>query len=249
MSFAELFDWFDQVYIVNLPNRSDRRQETVAEFARVGVAIPNGKIRFFEATRPTNKEEFPSIGSLGNFISQTRVMKDALDNGFERILVCEDDLHLNDFAADSVKTVLEDLKSSDWTMASLGYLEPTTPPSDRVGLSPWDGDTLGAQFYAVRGDGIRGFHDYLAVARSRPSGHPQGGAMFFDGAFNMVRTQVPAIRFYIATPCLAGQRSSRTDLHDLRFYDRQEPFRTIMVYLRKLRNRLWRSGRKARPGG
>ena len=85
MSFAELFDWFDKVYIVNLPPRTDRRQETIAEFARMGMTIPSEKIQFFEATRPVEKGQFPSIGSLGNFISQTRVMKDALDHDFERV--------------------------------------------------------------------------------------------------------------------------------------------------------------------
>ncbi|MEP2533663.1 hypothetical protein [Shimia sp.] len=237
MSFADLIDHFDRVYIVNLAHRADRRTETVAEFDQIGVAIPNDKIQFFEASRPSDKGAFPSIGSLGNFMSQTRVLKDALDRGLNRVLICEDDLHLNALPEQTVASVLHDLQTTDWSVAALGYLEPETPPADHTGLSPWTTGTRGTQFWAIQGAAIREFHDYLEQVRIRPSGHPQGGSMFFDGAFNMVRTQVPGIMFRIATPCLAGQRASRTDIHDLRFFDRVEPFRTVAGAFRKLRNR------------
>jgi len=212
MSFPDLFDHFDHVYIVNLPYRDDRRRETIADFARVGMTIPNEHITFFEASRPTEK-------------------------GYERILICEDDLELNELPDTTVAKVLSDLKTTHWSVAALGYLEPETPPTDTVGLSEWTGGTRGTQFSAIQGDSIRAFHDYLELVRSRPSGHPEGGSMFFDGAFNMVRTIVPGTTFRLATPCLAGQRSSRTDIHDLRFYDRVEPFRSIVGALRKVMNR------------
>lgn len=236
MSFADLFDWFDHVYIVNLPQRVDRRKETIAEFARAGVAIPNAKIDFFEASCPTDKAAFPSIGSLGNFLSQTRVLADALAQGHDRILICEDDLQLNDLPAKILTATLTDLRHTNWSIAALGYLDPTTPPLDHIGLSPWSGGTRGTQFWAIQGDAIAQFHTYLELVRSRPSGHPDGGSMFFDGAFNMVRSQIPDLSFRIATPCLAGQRASRTDIHALRFYDRIEPLRSIVGGVRKLRN-------------
>ena len=50
------------------------------------------------------------------------------------------------------------------------------------------------------------------------------------------------ITFRIATPCLAGQRASRTDIHALRVYDRIEPLRSIAAALRRLRNRAGRGG-------
>lgn len=238
MSFADLFDWFDQVYIVNLPHRADRRAETTVEFARVGIQLPDPRIEFFEASRPDAKGDFPSIGSLGNFMSQTRVLRDAMERGLTRVLICEDDLHLNDLPPATVAAVLSDLKTTDWSIAALGYLEPYEPPTDHTGLSDWTTGTRGTQFWAIQGkDAIKGFHDYLELVRQRPPGHPKGGSMFFDGAFNMVRTQVPGITFRIATPSLAGQRASRTDIHDLRFFDRVEPFRTIAGALRKWMNR------------
>ncbi|WP_270726788.1 hypothetical protein [Shimia sp. Alg240-R146] len=238
MSFSDLFDWFDHVYIVNLPNRADRRAETTQEFARTGVAIPNDHVTFFAATRPTDKGEFPSLGSLGNMISQTRVLADALENGHDRVLICEDDLHLLDVAPDAVAAVLSDLQTQPWTIALLGYLEPEIPPTGHTGLINWYDGTLGVQFWAIQGrEKIQAFHDYLVAVRNRPSGHPDGGSMFFDAAFNMVRTKVPGTEFRLATPNLAGQRSSRTDIHALKFYDRIEPFKTIAGLMRRVLNR------------
>lgn len=238
MSFAALYDWFDHVYIVNLPDRADRRAETCAEFGRTGVTIPNDDITFFAATRPKDKGEFPSLGSLGNMISQTRVLAEALERGYDRVLICEDDLHLLDVSDADVAAVLSDLQSQPWNIALLGYLEPEEPPLGHTGLIEWQSGTLGVQFWAIQGRAtIQAMHDYLVAVRNRPSGHPDGGSMFFDGAFNMVRTKVPDIHFRLATPNLAGQRSSRTDIHALRFYDRIEPFKSIASAGRRLMNR------------
>lgn len=236
MSFAALLDHFDHIYIVNLPYRTDRRTETIAEFSKIGVSIPTDKITFFDATRPTEQGAFPSLGSLGNFISQTRVLADALAKGHSRVLICEDDLQLNVMDETALQQILEDLKTTPWSIAALGYLEPVSPPLETIGLVPWSGGTKGTQLWAIQGEAIGAFHNYLNLVRSRPSGHPKGGSMFFDGAFNMVRTQVPNISFRLSAPCLAGQRSSRTDIHALRFYDRIEPLRSLVALLRKLTN-------------
>lgn len=237
MSFDKLIDLFDRVYIVNLPSRRDRRVETIAEFLRFGVMVPSEQVCFFEATRPKEKEGFPSIGALGNLISQTRVMKDAIDRGLSRILICEDDLSLNQVSAADFSEIINGINSDCWGIASLGYLYPESPSVDLRGILPWAGPTRGTHMYAVQGPAIKAFHDYLEVVRVRPAGHPNGGAMFFDGAFNMVRDQVPEIKFYLAVPCLSGQRSSRTDLHDLRIYDRVDFLRPVINYLRAIKNK------------
>ena len=236
MAFADLFDFFDHVYIVNLKDRVDRREETIRELARIGVAVPSGRVEFFEATRPKDKGTFRKLGSLGNHISQTRVMEDALRNNYERILVCEDDLRLLDIDDEAIGRVLAGLQSDEWTMASLGYLEPKDTQIASRGLVPWDGRTLGCHMYAVRGEAIGAFQNYLTLVRSRPPGHPEGGSMSFDGTFNMARDFVPEVRFFIASPNLADQRPSRTNIHNLAFYDRIEPFRSIANLLRKLRS-------------
>jgi len=241
MQIRDLISCFDRVYVVNLPERLDRKQETIAEFKRIGLNVPNERVRFFEATRPDNADEFPSIGSLGNFISQTRVLRECIELGLDRVAICEDDLKFNAVSPEAMKRIVEDIKTEDWNIASLAYLKPDQQLSEPPGLVKWDGSTRGCHFYAVRGEAIKSFHDYLVACRQRPAGHPEGGAMFFDGAFNMVRHKMPNIRFFIANPCVADQRASRTDLHALRFFDRVEPFRSAASMARKLKNLLGHS--------
>ena len=184
MQIRDLISCFDRVYVVNLPERLDRKQETIAEFKRIGLNVPNERVRFFEATRPDNADEFPSIGSLGNFISQTRVLRECIELGLDRVAICEDDLKFNAVSPEAMKRIVEDIKTEDWNIASLAYLKPDQQLSEPPGLVKWDGSTRGCHFYAVRGEAIKSFHDYLVACRQRPAGHPEGGAMFFDGAFN-----------------------------------------------------------------
>lgn len=236
MRFADFFDQFDHVYIINLPDRTDRRDETIAELARLGVASPTDKITFFEATRPKDKGEFPTLGTLGLFLTQIRLLKEAQASGHHRILVLEDDVHFHTISPEDLDALATDLQSSDWDIASLGYNVPETPPSDVAGLTPWPEGVIGAQIWSVQGAAIKRLHDYLELALTRPLGHPMGGAMHFDAAFYMIRVAHPDVRFHLATPSLAGQRSSRTDIHDLRFFDRIEPFRSIVALLRRVKN-------------
>jgi hypothetical protein len=95
MQIHDLISCFDRVYIVNLPERLDRKQETIAEFKRIGMDVPNERVRFIEATRPDEAGEFPSIGSLGNLISQTRVLRECMELGLDRVAICEDDIKFN----------------------------------------------------------------------------------------------------------------------------------------------------------
>lgn len=231
-----IIDTFERVYIVNLPERTDRKRETIAEFRRIGIEVPNAHIRFLEATRPANANGFPSVGSLGNFISQTRVLAECLQDNIQSVLICEDDIQFNHIVPADTQTILTDINAKDWNVLSLAYLEPEYLHNVQTGLTPWEKSTRGTHFYAIRGDAIRDFHDYLVACRNRPSGHPDGGALFFDGAFNLARSKVDGVRFYIANPSLAGQRASRTDLHRLSFFDRVEPFRSAASLARQLKN-------------
>ena len=236
MQIHDLISCFDRVYIVNLPERLDRKQETIAEFERIGMDVPNERVRFIEATRPDEAGEFPSIGSLGNLISQTRVLRECMELGLDRVAICEDDIKFNTVSPEAMERIVEDIETKDWNMASLAYLEPSQRLSQPHGLVKWDSNTRGCHVYAVRGEAIKSFHDYLVACRQRPAGHPDGGAMFFDGAFNMARHKAPSIRFFIANPSVADQRASRTDLHPLSFFDRVEPFRSAVSIVRKVKN-------------
>ena len=69
-----MFETFDSIVVINLPERVDRRRETEAELERVGIK----HARFFAAKRPADRGPFRTIGEHGCSLSHVAVLKEAL---------------------------------------------------------------------------------------------------------------------------------------------------------------------------
>jgi glycosyl transferase family 25 len=74
---GHILDRFEQVRIVNLVDRPDRRREVIAELDRIGGMAPN--ISFYDAHRPDDTGGFPSLGARGCFESHLAVLRSARD--------------------------------------------------------------------------------------------------------------------------------------------------------------------------
>jgi glycosyl transferase, family 25 len=59
--------------------------------------------------------------------------------------------------------------------------------------------------------------------------------MHVDGAYSTIRQQNPNLNTYIFSPSLGRQRPSRSDIADLKLYDRIKTARPLMRKLRELR--------------
>jgi len=79
---------------------------------------------------------------------------------------------------------------------------------------------------------IRGFEIIL----SRPAGHPLGGPMHVDGAYSTIRKQNHSLITYAYSPPLGYQRPSRTDIGDLKWFDRVKMLSPMMNLARKLKS-------------
>lgn len=73
-----LLDCFDDVQVINLTSRKDRRREMLAQYAG---------FHFFPAIRPTDPSPFASIGFKGSYLSHLALLKQAKSS----ILILEDD--------------------------------------------------------------------------------------------------------------------------------------------------------------
>ena len=56
-----LIDQFDEVKIINMRSREDRRAETEEEFARYKLPINTKNVSFFDAITPSESLDFPNI--------------------------------------------------------------------------------------------------------------------------------------------------------------------------------------------
>ncbi len=232
-------DLFDAIYIINLPERIDRKAEMIEQFRLAGISGQGARLVFFEAFRPQDKGEFPTIGTRGCFLSHLGVLKAALEAGHASILVLEDDLNfVGDFQA-AFRARLPALQTSPWDIAYLGWLRVTPPLAPAKGLAvvPPESAVLGLHMVAIKAEVMPEMIAYLEAILQRRAGDPLGGPMHVDGAYGWYRAAHPDRRTVACQPPLGYQRASRTDIHALRWFDRAWGFRALTSALRSIKNR------------
>ncbi|MBZ0130279.1 MAG: glycosyltransferase family 25 protein [Rhodobacteraceae bacterium] len=241
---ASLLDLFDRVYVINLPARTDRRAEMERQLARVGLSFDRPEVVLFEAVRPADKGEFPTIGTRGCYLSHLGVIEQALADGCETFLLMEDDA---DFTQDfnlRMPLIRDGLQGRHWDFLygwSPGRHDARAPAGNAeiVSIAPDHAVKL-AHFLGMRRGAAERALPYLQAIASRPYGDPAGGAMHVDGAYGWFRAAHPDLVTLASLYPVAAQRSSRTDIHDLDWYDRIAPLRPILEALRRLKYRLRR---------
>ena len=227
-----LAEQFARIAVINLASRADRRREMAAELARVGLSLHSPPVSLFEAIRPRECGGFESVGARGCFMSHLEVLRAAI--GLRSLLILEDDLS---FAADIVAALarLPAQLPADWAIFYGGYrvdAECAAAPWSRVPSRTPIGTT---HFVAFDGAAIEPLVEYLEAILTRPTGHRDGGPMHVDGAYSRFRAERPDLQTYVAVPELGHQRPSRTDIHDLRWFDRLPVVRTAAEHLRRRR--------------
>jgi len=78
-----IFDDFDMIRIINLPERTDRRRRMESELRRVGLA-GDPRVEFFRAIRPAEALNHASIGMHGVFLSHHAILKERPRQGTRR---------------------------------------------------------------------------------------------------------------------------------------------------------------------
>jgi hypothetical protein len=232
----QIIDYFDRSYIINLSDRKDRRIQAEREFRLIGINIPNEKVRFYTATRPTDKAGFVTVGTRGNFISHRNVLGLAVRERLGNVLVFEDDVSFRRTESEFEQQLLTRLSREDWDVVFFGYVKPFDAAL-KGPLARWtDDNVIGAHFYAVNGKFIGTMLQFMTECELRPRDHPSGGPMTADGAYNHVRYVNPNVKVFLSVPSLAYQRSSRTDVGPPRIFDRIVWLRPILHDARAIKH-------------
>lgn len=231
-----LLSAFDRICIINLPERADRRDAVTLELLGQGHPPDGSRVGFTAAPRPEAAGEFPSIGARGCFMSHLQILEQAHRDGVQRLLVLEDDVMFSHAMAQAGSALAADLTNHDWHLAYPGHcLAPTEGP---LRWQVCEQPLVCAHCYAVRGDALPLLIEHLRACMDRPSGHPLGSPMHYDGALSLLRQQRPELITLVASRSLAGQRSSRSDIIGPSWLDRFT-LPAIANLARGLRN-LWR---------
>lgn len=233
------FQLFDEVRIINLVDRSDRRREIIDQLNHVGGLAPN--ISFFDAHRPDAPGEFPSLGARGCFESHLAILREAHERGSKTLLVLEDDLDFTREGRARIESEITELAAREW---SFFYGAHVMPIEGRRGLVPIAADepVLTTSFVAFRGAAIGELVEFLDAMKKRPAGSPDWGPMHVDGAYTVFRRLHPKHRTLAAFPSLGRQRSSPSDVTQSQMIlDQWAVTRPIASLARRAYNRMKRN--------
>jgi glycosyl transferase, family 25 len=216
------------IIVINLEHRTDRRIEMEKQLSRIGW-----RAEFFSAIRPESDANFPSVGARGCFLSHLSVLKRAQNLGAQQLVILEDDVNFAAGFAERWKLAMSVLETREWSIFYPGQILDGLSAGLSI-ISPSRGVQC-AHFMVINRDVISTLVSGLETILSRPAGHPLGGPMHVDGAYSTIRAQDPSLITYVCCPALAYQRPSRTDIGDLRWFDRIGIFRPIMKFARRMK--------------
>lgn len=175
-------DNFDRIRVINLAERTDRRNDMIGEFKALGV-WGDPKIAFHPASRVESAAPWRSIGEHGCFLSHLAVIEEAA-------------------AADESVLLLED--DCDFTRAARDEL----PRVDVL----WGGYVLrerhieGAHCMGFSARAAKRLVPYLRALLEHPSPAP------VDGAYILFCRDNPDLEVLACSPMLAVQRPSLSNI-------------------------------------
>jgi glycosyl transferase, family 25 len=207
-----IFDQFDTIRIINLPQRKDRRAEMLQELRRVGLE-GDARVAFFPACSFEDAGTFYSKGARGCYHSHLAILEEAAAAG-RSVLILEDDC---DFTA----AVRSYELPSGWAIFYGGYtaMAPDLQKSDIVG----------SHFMGFTAQMAQRLAPYLKQILE--SGHHPS----IDGAYVWFRRAYPDIPTAFAVPQLGRQRPSRTDVGEPGLFDRLPFAQRLLPWARKLK--------------
>jgi hypothetical protein len=234
--------FFGQVYVINLKSRADRRAEMNEQLRHIGLSFDSPNVLIYETMKPSDPAGFPSVGVRGCFMSHLAVLREARNKGVKSVLILEDDLNFCENFSARFSTAATWLEGFDWGMFYGSYFLARPPEYSEAPCIQIDpGELVGTTaFLAVNGNHFEALIDYLEAMLGRPPGDAQGGPMHIDGAYCWFRHAHPDVLSFLANGPLGFQRSSKTDVHALRWYDRTPWTALIVSQLRRWRNLLRR---------
>jgi O-antigen/teichoic acid export membrane protein/GR25 family glycosyltransferase involved in LPS biosynthesis len=206
-----LSDYFQCTYIVNLPERKDRRKAVLEELQLIGMPLAEGKVEIFHAWKPAERAGFPSVEARGRFLSHLAVLKKAHRLKLKNVLVLEDDLAVDPALPRHIDRVLVDLQKQPWGILYLGHLE-SVSATGIPRLIPYDRPVITSHFYAVNGPVLPRLITFLETLLDHPVDHPLGSPTYFDSALTLFRRQNPDVVTMIVEPSLGEERPSYSSI-------------------------------------
>ena len=210
-----MFDQFDVVYVVNLPDRTDRRCEIEGQIAKWSID-EQAKVEIIDGIRPETATPFSSVGAHGIYLCYVSILE--LEKDTKRhILVLEDDCVFKRNCQQKIE--------GDWDIFYGGY-------EAAAGSKLVEADIIGAHCMGFAPSVIPDLLDYLRQEYQRCAREGVVAAPI-DGAIVNFRRSRPDLVAKFKK--VSYQRSSRSDIGGPSILDRAPGLAKIV---RRMRNSL-----------
>jgi glycosyl transferase, family 25 len=239
MKEMNLYEYFDRISIIHLPERKDRYDALSKELRRLVIDIAGSKVDIPYAPRPEDANGFPSRGMYGSYLSHLETHRQALKDGLNSVWVLEDDAIFSRRMCRDQEALVEKLQKTKWDICYFGHTLTKELAGQPRGLIPPTADFYWAHCYAVHARVLPRLVAYLERATILPSGHPEGGKLYIDAAFTLFRRFNPDVVTLVANPCLSIQKGCFSSLNNRRWYDIAAT-RGLVSAARSMRDEWWR---------
>jgi len=185
-----MFDFVNKIVYINLAQREDRKQNLLAEFAKVGV--PEDKIERFDAIK--NQD-----GAIGCTMSHIAVLKMAIEKNWDNYIVVEDDVQWMNFPV-----AYQNLSNcfNNYDVVILGGVVPRFEQDKLVYCQTTTGYLVNKEYYQTLltnfEEGLRN----LLVTHNRPQ-------FAIDMYWNRL---MKSDNWTLLRPCLISQRPGYSDI-------------------------------------
>jgi len=223
-----------------LPERKDRFMALKRELAQLDIDLEGENVRIPHAPRPDDANGFSSRGVYGNFLSHLSILKEALAEGLEAVLVLEDDAIFSRRMVRQQAELVDFLRSNPWDLCFFGHSLKKELRGCKKGLIPHRANFMWAHCYAVHKRALPELISYLELTMTLPPHDPRGSHMYIDGAFSMFRNRHPHIVTLVSNPVLSVQKGSASSIAGTGWYSALGQGKHLIGLLRAARDQWWR---------
>jgi GR25 family glycosyltransferase involved in LPS biosynthesis len=112
MEYNKVWDYFKEIYCINLDRRQDRWENALKEFYSVGILDRVTRVSAVE-----NQD-----GRIGLIKSFLKIFKDVKERGVENVLIFEDDVHFlqENNPIETLEKAISQIGSIEWSLFYLG---------------------------------------------------------------------------------------------------------------------------------
>lgn len=110
----EINDFIKDVYVINLPHRTDRLDNIITETGKLGI----NHIKIIEGIKFSDSHYIS--GRCGCSAAHCRALTTAYENGLENVLILEDDCFFLDSNLKYIYLAIKDLQKINWDALYLG---------------------------------------------------------------------------------------------------------------------------------